>query len=163
MSRNFELPPNKAYYLRFITVPFVQHYLSKHEIDIVVFPSFNNNYYQIKNHNFQSEKQGYSGLLHRLIKITDRTLDVVFSRFLCVSFTITWKLKPKGVTRSRRLTGFLSVLFYNDYSNFFGLCIKVIVNETHRNIEKTISSVPSVILINLWSAQSNIEMVPFGI
>ena len=27
--------------------------------------------------------------IHRLIKITDRTLDVVFSRFLCVTFTIT--------------------------------------------------------------------------
>ena len=46
-------------------------------------------------------------IFYRLIKITDSTLDVVFSRFMCVSFTITLKLKPKGVTRSRRRTGSL--------------------------------------------------------
>jgi len=47
---------------------------------------------------------------HRLIKITDRTLNVVLSRCLCVSFILTLRQKPKGVTRSRRRTGSLSVL-----------------------------------------------------
>ena len=46
---------------------------------------------------------------HRLIKITDRSLNVVFSRFICFSFTITLRPKPKGVTRGRRRTDFLSV------------------------------------------------------
>ena len=43
--------------------------------------------------------------MHRLIKITDRTLDVVFSRFGWNFFTITLRQKPRGVSRSRRRTG----------------------------------------------------------
>ena len=35
----------------------------------------------------------------RPIKITDRTLDDVFSRFLCVLFTITLRKKSNGVAR----------------------------------------------------------------
>ena len=31
-----------------------------------------------------------------------------------------------------------------------GFCLRVIVNETHINLEKTTSTVPSVIFINLW-------------
>ena len=46
---------------------------------------------------------------HRLIKKTDRTLNVVFLRFMCFSFTITLSQEPKRVTRSRRRTGSLSV------------------------------------------------------
>ena len=46
---------------------------------------------------------------HRLIRIKDRTLDVVFLRFRGFSFTITRQM-VKGVTRSRRRTGSLSVL-----------------------------------------------------
>ena len=34
-------------------------------------------------------------LNHRLIKITDGTLDAVYSRFLSISFTITLMQKPK--------------------------------------------------------------------
>ena len=45
----------------------------------------------------------------RLIKITNRTLDFVFSRFISISFIITLRQKPKGVTRSRRRTGYLFV------------------------------------------------------
>ena len=75
---------------------------------------------------------------HRLIKITDSTLCVVFSRFMCVSCTITLRQKLKGDTRSRRRTVSLSVE------------IQDILNETHINLEKTTSSVLSVILINLW-------------
>jgi len=55
-----------------------------------------------------SDSQRYP-FKHRLIKITDRTLDVVFSRFMCIPFTFTLRQKPKGVTRSRRRTGSLSV------------------------------------------------------
>ena len=55
--------------------------------------------------NFQKDK----ALKHRLIKITDRTLDVVFSRFMCIPFIFTLRQKPKGVARSRRRTGSLSV------------------------------------------------------
>ena len=38
-------------------------------------------------------------LYHRLIKITDRKLDVVFSRFRGFSFTITLRQTPKGDAR----------------------------------------------------------------
>jgi len=55
-------------------------------------------------------------------KNTDRTLDVVFSRFRGFSFTITLRQKRKVV----------------------------IVNEKLLNLEKTRSSVRSVLLINLW-------------
>ena len=41
---------------------------------------------------------------------------LVFSRIMCVSFTITLRQRPKGVARSRRSTGSLSLcdnnLFY---------------------------------------------------
>ena len=46
----------------------------------------------------------------KLIKITDRTLDVVFSRCMCFSVIMTLRQKPKKVMRSRRRTGSLSVL-----------------------------------------------------
>ena len=56
--------------------------------------------------NFQKDK----ALKHRLIKITDRTLDVVFSRFMCIPFIFTLRQKPKGVVRSRRRTGSLRIV-----------------------------------------------------
>ena len=46
---------------------------------------------------------------HRLIKITDITLDVVFSRFICIWFTMTLRQKSTGVKRSRCRTGSRSV------------------------------------------------------
>ena len=90
---------------------------------------------------------------HRLIKITERTLDVVFSIFMCVSFTITLKQKPKGVTLSQRRTGSLSIDLQDRQracSTPLGFCIRVSVNETHKNLKKTTSDVLSVILTNLW-------------
>ena len=48
----------------------------------------------------QSTEQSRDDFMHRLIKITDRTLDVIFSRFRGFSFTITPRQKPKGVTRN---------------------------------------------------------------
>ena len=42
------------------------------------------------------------GLYHRLIKITDTTLDVVISGFGCNSFTFTLRQKPRGVSRRQR-------------------------------------------------------------
>ena len=35
-------------------------------------------------------------LEHRLIILTDRTLDVVFSRFICVSFTIAFEAEAQN-------------------------------------------------------------------
>ena len=70
---------------------------------------------------------------------------------LCVSFTITLRQKPKKVTRSRRRTGFLFVFVLRRlHVTPLGFCLRVIVNETHRNLENTTSSVLTVILINLW-------------
>ena len=56
--------------------------------------------------------------------MTDRTLDVVFSRFISISFTITLWQKPKGIARSRLRTGSplscnstrLEQLLYADYA-----------------------------------------------
>ena len=76
----------------------------------------------------------FIGFTHRLIKITDRTPGVVFSRFMCVSFTITLRQKPKGVTHSLRRTE---------------LQDRDCERNTHKS-KKTTSSVLSVILINLW-------------
>ena len=49
-----------------------------------------------------------ANVMHKLIEIKNRTLDVVFSRFISISFTITLRQRPKGVTRSRHRTGSLS-------------------------------------------------------
>ena len=43
-------------------------------------------------------ERGKSGLGIDYSKITDKTLDVVVSRFLGFSFIITLRQKPKGVT-----------------------------------------------------------------
>ena len=93
----------------------------------------------------------YECIMHILIKITDSILDVVFSRFMCVTFTITLRPQPKGVKRSRRRTDSLSVFFLRRlYITSLGCCLRVVVNVTHRNLEKTTSCVLSVILIHLW-------------
>ena len=53
---------------------------------------------------WQYFKQSVDGLCwqHRLTKITDRALDVVFSRFGCFSFTIIVGQKPIEVPRMQR-------------------------------------------------------------
>ena len=89
---------------------------------------------------------------HRLIKIKDRTLDVVFSIFQWNSFTITLRQKPGGVMRSLNRTSSLClVILHRLRETPLGFCLRVIVNEFHTNLEKTTYSVLSVILINLWS------------
>ena len=83
--------------------------------------------------------------MHRLIKIIDRTLDVVFSRFGRNSFTITLR-------QSRRRTGSLYlVIIHRLRETPLGFYQRVIVNEFHPNLEKTTSSVSVlyIILINL--------------
>ena len=55
---------------------------------------------------------------HRLMKIADRTLDVVLSRFIRISFIITLRQKPKGVTHSRHGADSLSVLKFYRESEF---------------------------------------------
>ena len=62
---------------------------------------------------------------HRLIKITDRALDVVFSRFISISITITLRQKPKGAMLCPlRVT-------------HLGCCLRVILNKKIINLEKT--------------------------
>ena len=82
---------------------------------------------------------------HRLVKIKDSTLYVVFSRFICVLFTSTLRQKLKRVTRNTKRKPVLRRLHVTS----LGFCLRVIVNETHTNLEKTTSSVLSVVLINL--------------
>ena len=53
------------------------------------------------------------------------------------SFTITLRKKPKGVTRMVSVCN----------STPLGFCLRVIVNEKPRNLEKTTSSVLSVLLL----------------
>ena len=80
---------------------------------------------------------------HRLIKITDNTLDADFSRFGWDSFTITLRQKPRGVSRSRRrITRQREPVLHRLRPTSLGFCFRV--------IEKTTSNFTSVILINLW-------------
>ena len=53
----------------------------------------------------------YDHIIHRLTKMIDRTLGVIFSRYMCVTvlFTIILRQMSKGVLRIRRKTGSLSV------------------------------------------------------
>ena len=51
----------------------------------------------------------YDHIIHRLAKITDRTLGVIFSRYMCVLFSIILRQMSKGVLRILRKTGSLSV------------------------------------------------------
>ena len=89
---------------------------------------------------------------HRLIKITDRTLDVIFSRFGWNASKITLRQKPRGVSRSRRRTGSLCLVIQRRLSETHqAFCLRVIANKFHPNLEKrTPISVLSVVLINLW-------------
>ena len=87
---------------------------------------------------------------HRLIKITDRALDVVFSRFRGLSFTLTLRQKPKGVPRKQRRITIQRESMHWLCGTPLCLHLKVIVNEKSINLEKTTSSVLSVIFINLW-------------
>ena len=90
-------------------------------------------------------------LNQRLIRITDRTLDIVFSKFGCNSFIITLSQKPREVLRSRRKTDSLCLVILRQLRETpLGFCLRVIVNEFHPNLEKTISSVLSVLFFNLW-------------
>ena len=91
-----------------------------------------------------------AGKHHRLIKKTDRTLDVAFSRFEWNSFTITLRQNPRGVSRSRRrITTQRKPVLRRLRENPLGCCLWVIVNVFHPNLEKTTFS---VISINLWQA-----------
>ena len=80
-------------------------------------------------------------ILSQIKNSTNRTLDVVFSRFNCFSFTITLRQKPKEVTR---------VLSCNSRSmrvTPLGFCLRIIVNEKPLNLEKKTFSVLSVLLL----------------
>ena len=100
-----------------------------------------------------------SSLTHRLIKITDRTLHVVFSIFGWNSFTITLRQKPRGISRSRITRQREPVLRWLRETPL-DFCFSVIVNKFHPNLEMTTSSVLSVILINLWGHLFKGKMKP---
>ena len=72
---------------------------------------------------------------HRLNNKTDRTLDVVFSRYgwnLCI---ITLRQKSRKISLSPRRTGFLFfVILRRLRKTSLGFCLRVIVNEFHPNI-----------------------------
>ena len=71
---------------------------------------------------------------HRLIKITDNTLDADFSRFGWDSFTITLRQKPRGVSRSRRrITRQREPVLRRLRETPLGFCLRVIVNEFYPN------------------------------
>jgi len=78
------------------------------------------------------------GFRHRLINNTDRTLDVVFSRFRGFSFIVTLRQKPKEVTRMLSLCLVIQRSMRVTPSGFF---LRVIVNEKTLNIKKPTSSV----------------------
>ena len=62
----------------------------------------------------------------------------------------SWQ-KPKRVSRSRRrIIRQKEPILRQLCETSLGSCLRVIVNECHPNLEKTTSSVPSVILFNLW-------------
>ena len=91
---------------------------------------------------------------HSLIKTTDRTLDAVFSRFGFNSFTIT--------QRSFTQSPLFYVILCRLRKTPLGFCLMIIVNEFHPNLEKTTSSVLSVILINLWCKLSRYKIIFLG-
>ena len=68
---------------------------------------------------------------------------------MCVSFTISLRQKPKGVTHSRRRTRQIKPVLRRLRVTPLGFSPRVIVNITHINLEKTTSGVLSVILINI--------------
>ena len=79
--------------------------------------------------------------IHRLITNTDRTLDVVFSRFKVFSFTVILRQKPNGVTRRQR---WITKKGESMRVTPFGL--RVIVNEKTLNLEKMTYSFLFVLL-----------------
>ena len=75
---------------------------------------------------------------------TERTLDVVFSRFRGFLFTISLRQKSKGVTR---ILSPCLVIQRSMRATPLGFCLRVIVDEKPLNLEKTTSSVLSVLLL----------------
>ena len=76
---------------------------------------------------------------YRIITIKIK-LDVVFLRFMGFSITITLRQKLKGVTRMLRW-------ITRQRRESMRFCLRVIVNEKILNLEKTTSSVLSVLLL----------------
>ena len=83
---------------------------------------------------------------HRLITVTDRRLDVVFS-------STPKELRVVGVEKTCSLscnsTESEPVVLRRLRITPLGFCLRVNLNKRHINPEKTTSSVPSVTLINL--------------
>ena len=77
---------------------------------------------------------------------TDRTLDVVFSRFRGFSFTITLRQKHKRVPRRQRMLS-LCLVIQSCCAELLWASVSRIVNEKPLNLEKTTSSGLSVLLL----------------
>ena len=91
------------------------------------------------------ERSPLSGSFYTWINnITDRTLDVVFSRFRGFSLTLNLRQRSKGVTRMLSLCLVIQRCLRGTH---LGFCLRIFVNEKPLNLEKTISSVQSVLLI----------------
>ena len=54
--------------------------------------------------------------------------------------------KPKGVTHSRRRTGSLCIFLRGPRGTLWDFCLRIIVNETHINLERTTCSVLCIVL-----------------
>ena len=80
-----------------------------------------------------------------------KILDVVFSRFRGFSLTITLRQKPKKL-RAVCVEQILALHFsYTQHAhNSFGRLLWGYCTRKHLNLEKSTSSVLSVIVINLW-------------
>ena len=107
-----------------------------------------------------SKKFYFNMLDQRLIKMINRTMDVVFTRSGWNSFIITLRQKPRGVSHCTVSVGIgsrclLSLRRLRETP--LGFCLRVMVNEFHPNLEKTTTSGLFVILINLWRRQSLME------
>ena len=97
---------------------------------------------------------------HKLIKITDRTLDVVFSRFKSFSFTLTQTQKPKEVKRNWRRTfkfslvkALITQIFILKKTDFFRnfFCLRVIEQCTQTDKVPSIYVVLKQLVIkNIW-------------
>jgi len=68
-----------------------------------------------------------------------------------IAFTITLRQKPRGVSRNRRIITKKRKPVLRGLSEIFlDFCLRVIMHKFHPYLEKTTSSVLSVLLFNLW-------------
>ena len=82
--------------------------------------------------------------ISQIDKNTDRTLDVFFSRFRGFSFILTIRQRPKVVTRMHSLCLVIQRCLRGTP---LGFCLRASVKENPFNLEKTTSSILSVLFL----------------